>query len=86
MMVKRSQYIKEKSETKHIQNNVCLWKKKRGAQKKDQSMFIKITRANFSSRTKEDFLLCAFTVASNFSAIKAEIHNSSFTIEKTKKF
>lgn len=49
-------------------------------------MFIKITRANFSSRTKEDFLLCAFTVASNFSAVKAEIHNSSFTIEKTKKF
>lgn len=34
MMVKRSQYIKEKSETKHIQNNVCLWGKKRCIEKR----------------------------------------------------
>lgn len=37
------------------------------------------------SRTIEDFLLCAF-LASNFSVIKVEVHNSSSTIQKTKKF
>ena len=87
-MVKCSQYIKEKSETKYIQHNGLLggWggrvhrKKTKVCSSKLQELI------SLGSRTIEDFLLCAFTVASDFSAIKAEIHTSSSTIQKTKMF
>lgn len=88
MMVKCSQYIKEKSETKYIQHNgLFQGGKKRVYRKKTKVCSSKLQKLiSLGSRTIEDFLLCAFTVASNFSAIKAEIHNSSSTIQKTKKF